>query len=122
MRRLTAGMLLLAVTATAAGCSREEKPPASKAFCRAADRWNDEIERTAKRGKPDVERQLPLVEDLARTAPEEIKDDAERFADAMRRRAEGDTSVVDDPAINEAVDNVNRYANQACGVYERRGL
>jgi len=122
MRRLTVGLLLVAVSATAAACTSEEKPPASRAFCRAADRWNDEIERTAKRGEPDIDRQLPLVEDLARTAPKAIADDAEVFADAMRRRANGDTSVVDDPEINEAVDNVNRYANQACGVYDRRGL
>ena len=69
MRRHAAGLALLALTVTVvAGCSREEQPPASKAFCGAAERYNEELERTQLEGKADVERQLPLVADLARPA------------------------------------------------------
>ncbi len=117
MQRVALVVVALGLVATA--CSREEKPPASKAFCRAADRYNDELERTQLDGKPSIKRQLPIVADLADAAPEAIADDAQTFLDALQRRADGDTSVVDDPEIGTAVDNVNRYANKACNVYNR---
>ena len=119
MRRRAALLALLALAVTAAGCSREEKPTANNAFCRAADRYNEELERTQLEGKPSVKRQLPIIADLAATAPEAIAADVRTFLDALERRADGDTSVVDNPRISEAVDNVNRYANKACNVYER---
>ena len=117
MRRLVP--LLLLVAAVAAACGNTEKPEASRAFCTAADNFNREIERATKQGKADPERQAPLVEEIARTAPRKISGDAATFADAMRRRADGDTSVVDDPDIQDAAENVNRFANQACNVYQR---
>ena len=110
--------MLVAVGLGAAGCSREEKPPASKAFCRAADDYNTELERAKQQRDADVGRQLPLVRELARTAPKAIADDARTFVDALER-VETDPSVRDDLDIRKAVDNVNRYANQACNVYER---
>jgi hypothetical protein len=119
MRRRTVALAVLAVTVVAAGCSREEKPPASNAFCRAADRYNEELERTQLEGEPSVKRQLPIITDLAATAPKAIAADVQTFLDALERRADGDRSVVDNPRISEAVDNVNRYANKACNVYER---
>jgi hypothetical protein len=117
MRRLVPIVAALALLGLA--CSSSEKPQASRAFCRAADDFNNEISRAKKVGKADAARQAPLVEELAVHAPKEIQTDANTFADAMRRRAEGDTSVVDDPDIEEAAANVNRYANLACNVYER---
>jgi hypothetical protein len=114
-------VLVVALVAVAAGCSREEKPTASRAFCRAADDYNTELERAQKRGEASVERQLPLVEELARTAPKAIARDARAFVAALRR-VQDDPSVRDDPAVRTAVDNVNRFANQACNVYERKGL
>lgn len=119
MRRALVAIVVLGVALTAAGCSREEEPTANKPFCRAADRYNEELERTQLEGKPNVERQLPIIADLAATAPKAIAADAQTFLDALERRADGDTSVVDNPRITEAVDNVNRYANKACNVYER---
>lgn len=107
---------LLAVVGVA--CSGQARPEASRAFCRAADRYNTELERAQKRGKADVERQLPLVEALAETAPKAIKADAETFADALRQ-VESDPALRDDPDVKVAVENVNRFANQACNVYER---
>jgi hypothetical protein len=117
MRRLV--LLLLLMAAVAAACGNTEKPEASRAFCTAADNFNREIERATKQGKADPQRQAPLVEEIARTAPRKISGDAATFADAMRRRADGDTSVVDDPDIQDAAENVNRFANQACNVYQR---
>jgi hypothetical protein len=117
MRHLV--FVVVALGLVAAACSREETPPASQAFCSAAERYNKELERTQLEGKASVERQLPLVADLADTAPKGIRQDTQTFLDALQRRADGDTSVVDDPTINEAVDNVNRYANKACNVYKR---
>lgn len=119
MRRVFTLSLVVAAVSVAAACSREEKPPASNAFCRVAERWNDEIERTQLEGTPSLERQLPIIEDLAATAPKGIADDTQVFLEALQARADGDESVVDDPKIKTAVDNVNRYANKACNVYER---
>jgi hypothetical protein len=109
---------LVAVAAVAAGCSSDSKPTASKAFCRAADDYNSELERAQRTGTVSVDRQLPLVEELARTAPRAIANDARVFLDALKR-VKTDPSVRDDRAVKRAVDNVNRFANQACNVYTR---
>ncbi len=115
-------IMLLAVAVAVAGtaCSREDTPTASKAFCRAAARFEKELERQQTRGEIDTDRQIARVEDLAAEAPREIKADAQTFLDALRS-VEDDPSIKDDPAIRAAADNVERFANKACGVYERRG-
>jgi hypothetical protein len=113
------GVPILLVMLVLGGCSGSSTPKASKAFCVAADKYNNEIERTIKRGEVDAERQAELGAELARTAPASIKHDAKVFADALRRVAD-DPSIRDDPDVKEAVDNVNRLANQACGVYDRK--
>ena len=41
------------------------------------------------------------------------------FLDAMKRRADGDTSVVDNPKIETAVENVNRRAADGCELYKQ---
>jgi hypothetical protein len=118
MRRL----MLTPMTATlllsmlVAGCSREEEPKASPAFCKAVDRYNSELERQLEGKEIDPERELERVEELARTAPKAIRDDAKTFRDSLRNVA-SDPSLKDDPEIREAVDNVNRFANKACGLY-----
>jgi len=112
--------LVLTLATAGAACSKEDTPTASKAFCRAADRYNNELERQQERGEIDTDRQIARVEDLAAEAPHQIEADAETFLDALRR-VDDDPSIKGDPAIQKAVDNVNRFANQACGVYERRG-
>jgi hypothetical protein len=120
MRPVVVLLVVTAAIGAAAGCSREETPTASRAFCRAADDYNSEIERSQRRGEASIERQLPLVEELARTAPKAIARDARTFVDALEK-VEADPTVRDDPDVRTAVDNVNRYANQACHVYERNG-
>jgi hypothetical protein len=112
----TAALPLLIAGGLGAGCSREEAPSASPAFCTAVDKYNDELDRQVERGKVDPERELARVEALARTAPKAIQADAETFVDALRRVAD-DPSLKDDPDIKRAVDNVNRFANEACGLY-----
>ena len=118
--RLLRIVLPVAIALAATACSREDTPTASKAFCRAADRYNHELERQQQRDEIDTDRQIARVEDLVAEAPRKIEADAQTFLDALRR-VQDDPSIKGDPAIQEAVDNVNRFANQACGVYERRG-
>ena len=108
-------VVLLATGMAVAGCGNggdSPKPP--KAFCEAASRYDDRLQRGA-----ELDEQIRLVERIAVTAPAKIKADAEKFLDALRR-VETDPSVRDNPDIQRAVDNVNRYAAQGCGFYERR--
>jgi hypothetical protein len=107
--------LAVAVVLTAAGCG-DSTPQGSKAFCDAAEHYNNELQRQEKKGQIDIPGQSARVDDLARTAPKAIRADAQRFADAMHQ-VTSDPSIKDDPAVKNAVDAVNRYANQACGVY-----
>jgi hypothetical protein len=116
MRRLVGAVLVLAAITVA--CSEEAKPTANRAFCTAADNYNNELVRGQKKGKADLDRQIPLVEKLVQTAPKKIKADADAFLAAMRR-LRTDPSVKGDPAVQKVVDNVNRFANQACNVYQR---
>jgi hypothetical protein len=105
-------------------------PRAPEAFCRAADRYEKEAERQAiEPARTDevrqrfVERQVARVEELVATAPRAIRADAETFLTELRR-VEADPTEADDgvtPAVKGAVDNVNRFANQRCGVYDREG-
>lgn len=108
-------VVLLATGMAVAGCGNggdSPKPP--QAFCDAASRYDDRLQRGA-----ELDEQIRLVERIAATAPAKIKADAEKFLDALRR-VETDPSVRDNPDIQRAVDNVNRYAAQGCGFYERR--
>ena len=67
-----------------------------------------------------LDEQIRLVQRMVDTAPAKIKADAQTFVDALRR-VETDPSVKDDPKVKRAVENVNRYAAQGCGFYERQG-
>jgi hypothetical protein len=108
------------LAALVAGCSGSSTPKASKAFCLAADKYDNELQRQQRNGKIDVDRQIARVAELARTAPRSIKADAQLFLDSLER-VQDDPSLKDDPDVREAVDNVNRLANQACGVYKLKG-
>lgn len=110
---------LLVVVVVLGACSSAAKPTASKAFCVAADKYDNEIERQQRKGELDVDRQIERVAELARTAPKSIQADVDLFLDSLQRVG-NDPSIKDDPDVKEAVDNVNRLANQACGVYDRK--
>jgi hypothetical protein len=109
---------LVGAAVLAVGCGSSEggdSPTAPLAFCKAASRYDDRLSRGAKLGE-----QVRLVQGMVDAAPAKIRPDAQRFVDALRR-VETDNSVKDDPNVKRAVDNVNRFAAQACGFYEQQG-
>lgn len=104
------------------GTSDVEAP---KAFCRAARAYEAELSRQAKRYRLDPARQIARVEDIAATAPRAIRRDADTFLAALRAVAAAPTqaqkrALQDDPEVRQAVENVNRYWNQGCGVFDRQ--
>ena len=87
----------------------------SKAFCQAAYDYDTNLPKLI--GK--INQQTDLVAKLAEHAPKDIAADAQTYLDAMKRRAAGDTSVVDNPKIKSAVENVNRRAADGCELYKQ---
>ena len=88
----------------------------SRAFCQAAYDYDTNL--------PQAHRQDPQADRARRRsspthAPKDIADDAQTFLDALERRADGDTSVVDNPKIKTAVENVNRRAAEGCELYKQ---
>jgi hypothetical protein len=111
-------LLLTAATTLAVGlsaCSRDSGsslPRPSKPFCEAAHRYDVRVEKRVGIGE-----QIRLVQQMADHAPQDIARDTAVFLDALERRRDGDTSVVDNPKIEDAVNNVNRRAAQGCEFY-----
>lgn len=123
--RQVVGTVAVVAAATAlAGCKDPAKsslPQPSKAFCDAAVKYDTEVQKVSKAGPAEQARaQLPLVQKMADAAPTDIRDAARTFADALRRRADGDTSVVDDQTVAKAVKDVNRRAGNSCGLYQNQ--
>ena len=116
-KRLAVAAVLLVAALVGGACSSEggNAPKAPLAFCKAAARFDDRVSRNAK-----IDEQVRLVQRMVDTAPAKIKADAQTFVDALRR-VETDKSAKDDPNVKRAVENVNRYAAQGCGFYERQG-
>lgn len=113
VRRL-AVVVVAAIGLTAAGCSGARKlPTPSAAFCDAATKYD-----TAIPTRPPIEDQIALVTRMAASAPADIKADASTFLDALERYQRGDRSVVDNPRVEKAIDNVNRRAGNGCGIYQ----
>ena len=118
MRLLRAVVALGLVAAALTACSRDSEsslPMPSKAFCQAAYDYDTNLPKLI--GK--INQQTDLVAKLAEHAPKDIAADAQTYLDAMKRRAAGDTSVVDNPKIKTAVENVNRRAADGCGLYKQ---
>ncbi len=116
-RRLAALAVLLVVVLTA--CSEDDDPSAHppEPFCQAAIALE---EFGPVRGRvPELDDQIELVREVAETAPPDIKQQAETFLAAMERYRDGDDSVIDDAEIQEAVNEVNRYATNGCELFER---
>ena len=116
-KRLAVAAVLLVAALIGGACSSESgnAPKAPLAFCKAAARFDDRVSRNAK-----IDEQIRLVQRMVDTAPAKIKANAQTFVDALRR-VEADKSAKDDPNVKRAVENVNRYAAQGCGFYERQG-
>ena len=102
-KRVAVAAFLVVPVLLAVGCRSEESsgPKPSRAFCDAAARYDDRLSKGAK-----LDEQIRLVQGMVDTAPAKI---------------EADPSVKDDPKVKQAVENVNRYAAQGCGFYERQG-
>jgi hypothetical protein len=118
MRVLRAAVLLAVVALGATACSRDSGsslPTPSRAFCQAAYDYDTNLPKLI--GK--LQQQTALVAKLAEHAPKDIAADAQTYLDAMERRADGDTSVVDNPKIKTAVENVNRRAAEGCELYKQ---
>jgi hypothetical protein len=118
MRLLRAIAALGVLAASLAACSSDSgssRPTPSKAFCQAAYDYDTNLPKLI--GKP--RKQAELVKKLAAHAPKDIADDAQTYLDAMNRAIEGDKSVVDNPKIETAVENVNRRAADGCELYKQ---
>ena len=114
-RAVAVAALLATGAAACSGDSSSSLPKPSKAFCQAAYDYDTNLPKLI--GK--IHKQTDLVAKLAETAPKDIADDARIYLDAMKRRAAGDTSVVDNPKIERAVDNVNRRASDGCALFKQ---
>ena len=119
MRSLRAAVVLLLLVSGVAACSDDSSssslPTPSRAFCKAAYDYDTNLPKLI--GK--IHQQTALVQKLAEHAPKDIADDAQVYLDAMQRRADGDKSVVDNPKIQRAVDNVNRRASDGCELFKQ---
>jgi hypothetical protein len=107
------------LAAVGASCSRGESsslPRPSKPFCEAAHRYDVRVEKLAP-----IDEQIRIVRKMVDHAPKDIARDASTFLDALERRRDGDKSVVDNPRIQEAVENVNRRAVDGCRLYQSDG-
>jgi len=111
-------VLAAAVSVSACARDRDAVEPAPDAFCEAAIDLDRGLERMV-----DLDRQVRLVRRVAETAPVEIEADARTFLEAMEavRDDPDDPSLRDDPDVQEAVENVNRYAVEGCALYEQEG-
>jgi|tagenome__1003787_1003787.scaffolds.fasta_scaffold19118469_1 hypothetical protein len=124
MRRAPAIVLVAAIAiAGVAGCKEQSDatsnlPRPSKAFCKAAARYDKNLPT----GRVKLSKQIEMVSDIAAHAPKDIEQEAQTFLDALKKRQSGDTSVVDNPKVEKAADQVNRRAGQDCGWYQREGM
>ena len=121
--RLVAPLIALAILA---GCSSRSSAGSTttttfpKSFCAAATRYENELNREATNDKRDVARQVAIVADIADAAPPQVRADAQTFLRALQEVGH-DPKVRDNPAIEQAVNNVNRYASNKCGFFNTQG-
>ena len=115
--RAAAGVAAVAAL-VAAGCSSErDAPDAPLSFCRPASNYDHALS-TKGRDLP-IDRQIRYLRAMVDAAPKEIEADARVFLDALERVRE-DPSIQDNDKVQQAVENVNRYAAQGCEFYARR--
>jgi hypothetical protein len=113
LRPVVALVLLAASLAACSGSSEKSLPAPSKAFCQAAYKFDTNAPKLI--GK--LSKQTELVQTMADHTPKDIAKDMAVYLDAMKRRADGDTSVVDNPKVETAVKNVERRAINGCALY-----
>ena len=119
VKRALLALLVLAAGVAVTACSGNDEaslPRPSKPFCEAAHRYDVRVEKRAP-----IDEQIQIVQKMADHAPKDIAHDTNVFLDALQRRRDGGPSVVDNPKIEDAVDNVNRRAANGCGFYNSEG-
>jgi hypothetical protein len=112
LRTVVAIGLLAAAVVACSGESESSLPKPTKAFCQAAYDFDTNTPKLI--GK--IDQQTALVQKMADTAPKDIAADAQTVLEAMKRRATGDKSVVDNPRIKDALDSVERRAFIGCAL------
>ena len=110
------GVALVALALLAAGCSSASKAAPPKAFCDAANRYEGELDHEQTVGKINVAKQISIVEQMAANAPSSVRADAQTFLTSLRKVGT-DPHLRDNPAVERAVNNVNRYASNKCGLF-----
>ena len=115
--RLLAVAVALLVVGVACGGQSQSAP--NKPFCENAYRYEAELEQEQTNGKVDLPKQISLVRSLAATAPASIHADAQRFLQALEQ-VRTDPKVRNNATVKRAVDNVNRYASNRCGLFNQQ--
>jgi hypothetical protein len=115
--RLVGVAVALLLVGVACGGPSQSAP--NKPFCENAYRYEAELEREQSDGKLDLQKQISLVRSLAATAPASIRADAQQFLQALEQVG-SDPKVRDNPTVKRAVDNVNRYASNRCGLFNQQ--
>lgn len=121
-RRRTALGLLLALTLMA-GCADPDKSktePAPQEFCDAFTRLDDKLSQ----GDASQQDQYELVREAVRLAPPEIAADGAKFLEGYQRIQDGEPPEAvrrDEATYRKASLNFQRWGNQHCGFYKRRG-
>ena len=113
---------LVALVVVGVACSgRSQSAP--KPFCQSAFDYEAELQRELTKGTVDGAKQIVLFRRIVATAPAAVHADARRFLDALER-VQADPRVRDDRSITEpahrAVDRVNRYASNRCGLFNQQ--
>ena len=114
--------LAAAVVLTATACSGEDSssslPRPKPGFCEAAQRYDKRVERGAS-----LDEQITILEKLERNAPKDVKADAELFLNQMRAYEAASKrerkKLQGDPKVEQAVENVNRRAQNGCDFFQR---
>jgi len=119
------GLVLAVFFAWIGQKSNPKLAPAPAPFCKAAKRYEAELQRQQIAYKRDLGRQITYVEAIAATAPKAVHSDAQTFLDALQSlqsapNEKAKQALRDNPDIKQAVVNVNRYWNQRCGVFARQ--
>jgi hypothetical protein len=125
VRPVVLGLAVAAALFTTA-CSRGDDAvePAPEAFCEAVIDLEDGLAELAGEDEDvQIRGQIRLVRRVAQTAPVEVRRDARTFLAALEaiRDHPDDQSLRDDPDVEEAVANVERYAIEGCDLFERDG-
>lgn len=114
--------IALALLVVGVACSGQSSS-APKPFCQNAYNYENELVQEQTNGKIDAAKQIALFKRLVATAPPAVHADAQTFLAALEK-VQADPSVRNDRSVTEpahrAVDRVNRYASNRCGLFNQQ--